>query len=143
MAGLVFHEVIPRKELALRLGSNVLDWLTDRQVLDWQLLQHPKTPEPLADWAAVVTVGVAGSGERQESGFPALEAGEVHRLEFRLAGDNLPSGEKLCLDVTLKLRAVRGQHETTQTRQYLVQRARRLAERTEEEDDFESMFGGP
>ncbi len=137
----------------------VLEWFGDQQTVRWPNILFPDGAWYERRWwvvplevrnlysqrlnAGSVTAGVSGSGQRLESRFPALEAGEVHRLEFRLAGDNLPSGEQLCLDVMLKVQVVRGQQETTQTQQYLVPRAQRLVERTEEEDDFESMFSGP
>jgi len=134
----------------------VLEWFGDEDLVRWPNVAFPDGAEcdrnrwllpvvltnpysrPLR--AGAIAVGVSGSGRTEERGFPQLEAGAEHRLSFQLAGGNLPDGEKLGVDVTIRIHASRGRGESSQTRQYLVGRAKRLVERTVEQDDFEAMF---
>jgi hypothetical protein len=134
----------------------VLEWFGDEAAVCWPSVVFPdgawydrrwwvvplaiSNPHSRRLNAGTVTIGVSGSGLHQQQSFPALDAGGSHRIEFRLPADNLPDGEKLCVDVTLKIRAAGGQADSQQTQQYLVERAKRLVERTEEQDAFESMF---
>ncbi len=134
----------------------VLEWFGDEDKVPWPRLEFPDGAEFLRDgwlFSVVLTnpharsVGggsiilcVSGTGDRVERAFPTLASGDQHRLEFQLAGDNLPDGERLSVDVTIRLRGSRGRSEVCQTNQYLVERAKRLVERTSEQDEFESMF---
>ncbi len=134
----------------------VLEWFGDEDLIRWPNVAFPDGAEfdrnrwlvsivlgnpysrPLN--AGTIAVGISGSGRPDECLFPSLEAGAEHRLSFQLAGGDLPDGEKLGVDVTIRVRAARGRGEACQTRQYLVERAKRLVERTVEQDDFEAMF---
>ena len=60
--------------------------------------------------------------------FLRWKPGAGQRLSFQLAAENLPDGEKLAVDVTIRIHAARGRGESIQTRQYLVERAKRLVE---------------
>lgn len=134
----------------------VLEWFGDQDLVCWPNVEFPdgaefdrnrwllpvvlSNPYSRSLNAGSMLVGVSGSGRGEECRFPPLDGGSEHRLEFQLSGDNLPDGEKLGVDVTIKIHASRGQGESSQTRQYLVARAKRLMERTVEQDDFEGMF---
>jgi hypothetical protein len=134
----------------------VLEWFGDEDLVTWPTVAFPDGAEfDRNRWilpvvlsnpysrpvnAGSVFVGVAGLGRHEERAFPSLEAGIEHRLEFQLPGDDLPDGETLAVDVTIRIHAARGRGESTETRQYLVDRAKRLVERTVEQDDFEAMF---
>ena len=59
---------------------------------------------------------------------------------MQLAGPDRPVGEKLPVEVTLRQRGAASGREAERADEYLVPRARRLVERTTEQDDFEAMF---
>ena len=71
---------------------------------------------------------------------PRLDSGQETVVEIQLAGADLPVGEKLPVEVTLQQRSSAGGQEAERADEYLVPRARRLVERTTEQDDFEAMF---
>ena len=134
----------------------VLEWFGDAGTVCWPNVEFPEGAQyDRTGWlvplllsnphsrrlnGGTLAIGIAGSGRREECRFPALDAGGTYRLDMQMTGDNLPDGEKLCIDVTFKIHAARGQSELTQDRQYLVERAKRLMERTVEQDEFEAMF---
>lgn len=49
VSGIAFQEITPRKRLADVLGEQPPDWLTDRYVLDWDLLNREFPREPGED----------------------------------------------------------------------------------------------
>ncbi len=134
----------------------VLEWFGDEDQAPWPRVEFSDGAEFLRDgWilpieltnphprpvsGGSITVCASGSGCRVEKAFPKLASGDRHRLELQLAGENLPDGERLSVDVTIRLQGRRGSGEVSQTNQYLVERAKRLVERTSEQDEFESMF---
>ena len=134
----------------------VLEWFGEEDVVSWPSITFPDGVEfdrnqwivrvllsnpharPLS--AGSLVVGISGTGDGEQDSFPALKTGAEHRIELRLSGNNIPDGEKLSIDVVIRVRASQRRGESTQTNQYLVDKAKRLVERTVEQDDFEAMF---
>jgi hypothetical protein len=134
----------------------VVEWFGDEPSLIWPTLAFPEgaafdrnrwlisiqvrnpytRPLPAGSLSAVVS----GSGRCAPVPIPRLEGGGETHVELELAGDDVPEGEKLPVEVILRLRAAPGGQEVERANEYLVPRARRLVERTVEQNDFESMF---
>jgi PglZ domain len=134
----------------------VIEWFGDEASLIWPTVVFPdgaafdgnrwlitcgvRNPHSRPLPSGSLIAGISGSGRCTPVPLPRLESGRETVVELELQGPDLPEGEKLPVEVILRLRAGPGGQEVERADEYLVPRARRLVERTAAQDDFEEMF---
>lgn len=87
-----------------------------------------------------LTIAIPGEEARATKHLPAIAAGESERLSFQFAFDKPPQGDKLPVDVIIKISKKHSGEPFERREQFLVKRARRLVEQTKKQADFENMF---
>jgi len=106
----------------------------------WLLTVKFRNPHPRSGPSVSVQARIPGNERCSAMIIPRLDSGKETVMEMELAGPDVPVGEKLPVEITLRQRGVAGGQEAERVDEYLVPRARRLAERTVEQDEFEAMF---
>ena len=134
----------------------VVEWFGNEESLLWPTLAFPdgaafdsglwlvtvqlRNPQPRSVPPVRVQARIPGNEQCSPIVIPRPDSGQESTVEIQLAGPDLPAGEKLPVEVTLRQRSSAGGREAKRSDEYLVPRARRLAERTVEQDQFEAMF---
>lgn len=106
----------------------------------WLLTVQFRNSHPRSVPSVSVQGRIPGNERCSPVMIPRLDSGNQTVVEIELAGPDVPLGEKLAVEITLRQRGEAGGQNPERVDEYLVPRARRLAERTVEQDEFEAMF---
>ena len=106
----------------------------------WFLTVELRNSQGLVVPTGTLQAGIVGGGISTPVTFKSLQPSQKIEFEITVAGENIPEGEKLPVEITIRTHASNSAIESEHIVEYLVPRTKQLVERTVDQEAFESMF---